>query len=390
MKHRFLLPALLLASGCGHGAGTAPGDTGSLQVTVASAGAGTDDDGYAVRIDGGAAPRADRPVAANGTVTIELDPGEHTVALTGVAAACDVGGANPRTVTVVAGETASTSFTVSCRPVLRNRIVFSSDRDAGDSEIYVMNPDGTGQTRLTTQPGEDLYPAVSPDGTRIAYTREMPGGSFDVFVMNADGTGGANLTERAGQDYYSAWSPDGTRIAFTSDRNGDEEILVMNADGSGIFNLTNSPGSGEASSCWSPDGSRIVFSSTLEDPSGDLYVADADGTGWTRLTVGGGRDLFPAWSPDGARIAFMTDRTGDWEVFVMDADGSAQQNLTQRPASVDQAASWSPDGTRLAFLSDRAGDYEIFVMDADGSGVLNVSNAPGARDIAGTPQGWSP
>jgi hypothetical protein len=117
-------------------------------------------------------------------------------------------------------------------------IAFSSDRE-GLYQIYVMNADGTGQTRLTNNAASDLYPAWSPDGTKIAFSR-----GFEIYVMNADGTGPTRLTHNTAHDDLPAWSPDGTKIAFGSDRDGinlNYEIYVMNADGTGPTRLTNNP-----------------------------------------------------------------------------------------------------------------------------------------------------
>ena len=115
-------------------------------------------------------------------------------------------------------------------------IAFSSDRD-GNSEIYVMDADGTDQVNLTNHPAGDFYPAFSPDGTRIAFSSDRDGNS-EIYVMDADGTNLTRLTTSAGQDVEPSWSSHGTRIAFSSDRDGDSEIYVMDADGTNLTQLT--------------------------------------------------------------------------------------------------------------------------------------------------------
>jgi hypothetical protein len=133
--------------------------------------------------------------------------------------------------------------------VLNGKIAFVSDRD-GNDEIYVMNPDGSGQTRLTDNPADDGAPAWSPDGTKIAFTSNRDAGNFEIYMMNADGSSQTNLTNDPGFDDEPAWSPDGTKIVFASTR-GTTDIWVMNADGTGQTNLNNSL-AGELKPDWQP------------------------------------------------------------------------------------------------------------------------------------------
>lgn len=203
------------------------------------------------------------------------------------------------------------------------RIVFS------DGSIHVLNADGTGLTPLAGAVGYE--PSWSPDGTKIVWQREC-----DIWVMNADGTGQRNLTQTPGscapltaQEFHPKWSPDGTKISFETYRTGDLEIFAMNPDGGGATNLTNS----------------------------------------------GGADYMADWSPDSTRIVFRSDRDGGptpGEIYVMDANGLNQTNLSLTPSAYDQAPVWSPDGTRIAFVSTRDGTYDIYTMNSDGSDVRFV------------------
>ncbi|MGH7528130.1 MAG: TolB family protein, partial [Gemmatimonadales bacterium] len=115
-----------------------------------------------------------------------------------------------------------------------------------------------GVTRLTNHAGPDRLPAWSPDGTRISFASDRDGvvfGNSEINVMNADGTGVTQLTQDAvdldANDHGSAWSPAGDRIALESDRAGNRDIYVMNADGTGLTNLTNNPAL-DARPAWSP------------------------------------------------------------------------------------------------------------------------------------------
>ena len=268
------------------------------------------------------------------------------------------------------------------------RIVFSSNRD-GNSEIYVMNADGSNQTRLTNHPGFDGAPVWAPDGQRIAFTSGR-GGNAEIYVMNADGTGVSQLTDTTdGWNEPStspfsgspAWSSDGQRIAFSSNRESvlGSEVYVMNADGTNVARLAPDYVSHWGSSpAWSPDGQRIAFSSNSEDGGEEIYVMNSDGSNLTRLTHRYRIDLAPAWSPDGSRIAFMTDvpdpNSGNLGIYVMNADGSHQTWLTGRSSWDDYYPAWSPDGRRIAFQSDRDGNFNIYVMYADGSNPTRLTS----------------
>ena len=120
---------------------------------------------------------------------------------------------------------------------------------------------------------------------------------------------------------------------------------------------------------------QIAFASN-RDGNPEIYVMDANGRNQRRLTNHPNNDWSPSWSPDGKRIVFMSNRDGHvhfhgwstYEIYVMDADGGNQQRLTEN-RKIDWDPVWSPDGKRIAFASDRKGDlqnFEIYVMDADG------------------------
>jgi TolB protein len=353
---------------------------GSVEVTTSTTGDALDPDGYTVSVAGGAG----QAIGIDETLTVaDVATGTQSVELTGVADNCTVDGDNPRDVTVTADATVATTFDVSCLTFVTNQIAITTDRD-GDSEIYLIDADGSNPVNLTNNPAEDLAGAISPDGTRIAFTTDRTG-NFEIYVMNVDGTGVTNLTNNPGNDQIAAWSPDGSQLAFTSDRSGDQQIWVMDADGSGATNLTDTPGEDHAFNDWSPDGSQIVFA-TARDGDAEIYVMDADGSNQTNLTNNPASDVAPAWSPDGSQILFSSDRDGDSEIYVMDADGSNQTNLTGNAAS-DELPNWSPDGSQIAFTSNRDGDRDVFVMTSAGVGATNVTNDAG-DDLAGPPQGW--
>jgi eukaryotic-like serine/threonine-protein kinase len=253
------------------------------------------------------------------------------------------------------------------------QIVFSSDRDERRGELYLINIDGSGLTRLTNSPGGDDEPAWSHDGSQIAFESDHDG-EYDIYKMNADGSGRIRLTDNNVRDLSPSWSPDGGRIVFQSDRDtpkGSFNIYVMNADGSGQTRLTSSPGY-DGCPDWSPDGETIAFARNQDGKVG-IYLMKPDGSGQTLLAENGG---CPVWSPDGRRIAF-TARVGlsNNDIFVMNADGSGRTTLVSGP-EIDCCPTWSPTGMRIAFDSRPGGVDEIYVMNADGSQQTNVTNSP--------------
>src|SRR5207247_5112293 len=134
-----------------------------------------------------------------------------------------------------------------------SKIAFITPRD-GNPEIYVVNTDGSGSTRITSSPWQYFTPVWSPDGTKIAFSGYD--GSSQIYVVNADGSSVTGLTS-IGSAWSPVWSPDGSKIAFTSYRDGNWEIYLMNADGSGLRNLTNNPAD-DGSPAWRPSAYSAV------------------------------------------------------------------------------------------------------------------------------------
>jgi Tol biopolymer transport system component/serine/threonine protein kinase len=268
-----------------------------------------------------------------------------------------------------------------------SQIAFMSDRLGPDSsghvghqEVFLMNPDGSGQTQLTHSDGLLHGPAISPDGRLVAYGSRYLDIS-EIFVVDVNGGEPVQVThmsERLLGAMAPSWSPDGKRLAFSTVVR--PHIWVIDLDGKGLRQLTDNVAP-DTRPVWSPRGDKIAFMST-RDGAPEIYVMNADGRNPVRLTFGAvarsGRATWagrPSWSPDGCKIAFSSNRDGNLEIYVTNVDGSGLTRLTSDSAD-DVHPSWSPDGRQIAFASSRElGHQQIFVMNADGSDPKRLTDA---------------
>jgi Tol biopolymer transport system component len=274
------------------------------------------------------------------------------------------------------------------------------------SEVWTMAPDGSTQTRVVEADGfEATQPAWSPDGGRIVYVawKDRPDGALgaDLWTVGSDGSDARQLTDDPEWDWIPAWSPDGQWIAFTSreaakaplpttparpEAGGERgfvapdsnawDIYLIHPDGSDRHRLTNAGDSGAAT--WSPDGTHLTYHGN-RDGNLQLFVANADGSGEVQVTTDASSHWSPVWSPDGTQLVYVGDASGNDDVWRIGTDGQGAINLTNNSAA-DQVPYWSPDGSRIAFESDRTGDPEIWSIATDGSDPRDLSRSPDSND----------
>ncbi|HRG17325.1 MAG TPA: hypothetical protein PLB00_15110 [Pseudomonadota bacterium] len=226
----------------------------------------------------------------------------------------------------------------------------NADGGAKGWRAHRVNADGSGFTRIHAELVADGYVDRSPDARTWVAERRVGEHKRIVFFEQ----GGAPLRhfgeeDAAYDDADPQFSPDGQRLLFRSNRDGSWELYSAGLDGSDLEQLTRDDGNnaintheygGEGPPRWSPDGKHIVWMRKFPERGHDLWVMDADGANAKALTDNGGvDDAYPSWSPDGQRIAFDSNRDGNNEIYVMNADGSEVVRITDTPRA-ELAAIW--------------------------------------------------
>jgi TolB protein len=274
------------------------------------------------------------------------------------------------------------------------RFVFISDVATPNLDrLFTVDAAGTNAARVTrgTQRRAEIDPDWSPGGKRIAFARSFPcaaplGSCFAVWTVGGDGSSERRLTSRLPSvrksprpfsSFAPTWSPDGRRIAYTRflDRSDHSDVYVMNSDGARNRRLTRMGDAEEPA--WSPDGSEIAFAH-----GGDIVVLDVRTGNLRRLREPGTDESFPDWSPDGRKLAYeRLDESGEYQVFVMNADGTDRHDLSPSQAT-DGHPVWSQSGNVIAFVSDRDGDPAIYTVDSDGNEQPLKVTSPSLSDYA--------
>jgi Tol biopolymer transport system component len=322
-----------------------------------------------------ASPSSTHAVAAEGRIFFSRDttPGPGTT--------YDIHAINPdgSGLTNVTPGLPTNQFSVSVDPT-GTRIAFRTGDGtaAAPFDIWTKRLDGSPAVPLTSDAPSDGTPTYSPDGTQVAFIRDLDltaGFDSDVMLINADGSGLRNLTNSPGIDEFThGFAPDGSRLVFEAESvSGFNDLSSIKLDASGRTPLASSalPGS-EESPALSPDGKRLAFTN-IDIPDVDLFVAAADGSNPVNLTAGSPDDASdPSWSPAGSRLVYDDDG-GD--LFLIGATGGAITPLTNDPQLSDTAANWEHvfrcAGRRATIVGDDGPDTIKGTKKAD----VIVSNA---------------
>lgn len=213
-----------------------------------------------------------------------------------------------------------------------DRIVYVREEEIG-SRLFTVDIEGSEPVSLTSILGVESSD-WSHDGSLIAFSvgeGELQG----IYVRNPEGVNEIRITNTP--DHDPVFSPNSKQIAFMSTRGGNPEIYIIDTDGSDQIRITSTEAP-EYQFSWSPDGKKVVFVSE-RDGNPEIYVTDHKGETQTRLTHNTVRDDEPVWSRDGKRIAFVSYLDADGEIITMDADGTNQGRVTNNKAR-DSSPTW--------------------------------------------------
>jgi TolB protein len=233
----------------------------------------------------------------------------------------DYDGANQRRVTVSRGLNITPVWTPDARG-----IAYTSYRRGFPDIVVSMIYQGTLETPGGDAAASNWLPAYSPDGTRICFTSSRDGNS-ELYVMNRDGTGVRRLTNNPAIDTTPTWSPTGTQIAFTSDRSGSPQVWVVGADGLNARQLTRESYCDRAA--WSPPPFNEIAYSSRTGNAFDLKIMDLASGAVRQLTFGEGSNESPSYSPNGRHLAFTSTRSGRTQLYTVARDGRGLRQITR-------------------------------------------------------------
>ena len=232
-------------------------------------------------------------------------------------------------------------------------------------------------------------------------------GALDLFCLDPDEFGGGaapegsvfstitmtSLNVARKDDYSPSWSADGAKIAFNSNRSGDNEIYVYDRATRTTTRLTYSSKTDDTYPYWNRMGTQLSFQRAGRDGKPDIWLMNADGTGQVNITnTTGVSERWAIWSPVAREIAYTTDRDGDYEIHRRQLTTGVDTKITHN-AVADWRGEWSPDGTQLLFVHEPGspietsfGDQEIWAMNADGTLPRLLTD----RGVADKQPTWSP
>lgn len=238
------------------------------------------------------------------------------------------------------------------------QIVFHSNYQDSNDEIYTLQQDGTGLVRLTNTPSNvhDRDPAWNPSHTQIVFVSNRIGGQNEIYTMNTDGSNVQRLTDNNCDDITPSWSRITGRIAWASNCGGaDYEIWTMSSIGLDQQQITHNDFINDSRPRWSTTTNEIVYVT-----GASIAIMNGDGTNPNTRTAGAD----PDWSPNGQQIVYRCNISGNLEICLIGVAGGLVTQLTQLP-SLEFNPAWGPSGQELVLLSNKDDvNYDIYTMTA--------------------------
>ena len=241
-----------------------------------------------------------------------------------------------------------------------SRIAFISNR-TGDSELWVMDWNGENQKQLTKHNSLALAPTWSPDGKNLVFTSYLRG-TPALYLLTPQEGYLKLLWDKGGVNSSASISPNGRTVAFASSTDGNVDIFIVPIDGGEAQRLTTARGI-DTQPSWAPNGRQIAFTSTRSG-SPQLYLMDADGSNVRRLSFGGFFHDEATWAYDGTRLSCTTRDEGTFQIATIDVV-TTDRKVIPAPGN-NESPCFSPEGSMIAFESDRTGDPQIYITDANG------------------------
>lgn len=234
-----------------------------------------------------------------------------------------------------------------------------------------------------------VYPlaARAPKTEKIAFSSNRSG-NWDIYIMNPDGSQQERLTRNNAGNYSPVWSPTGEQILFVSDRNGHRDLYVMDADGHQVRQVFRKSAL-RMEPTWSPDGDRIAFHT--DTPQWSIQTATIHGGNVKQIALAEWRGGNPSWSANGNEIAFVGNVGGTRRILIAKLGSGGVRTFLPKELSWMYSPTWSPDGDKLAFSWLKWGignKNAIFVANRDGSHLKQIGrHALGTYSPAWSPEG---